>query len=50
MVRFPEATERVLNKKVCMKCSATNPPRAKRCRRCGSKELRVKSKETKAKS
>ncbi len=49
MARFPEATERVLNRKVCMKCSATNSVRAKRCRRCGSKELRLKSKEIKAK-
>jgi large subunit ribosomal protein L40e len=49
MARFPEATERLFNKKVCMKCSATNPLKAKRCRKCGSKELRAKSKEIKAK-
>jgi len=45
MARFPEAEERLLNKKVCMKCGAINAPRAKRCRRCRSKELRVKAKE-----
>ncbi len=43
MARFPEAEERLLNKKVCMKCSATNPVRAKRCRKCGYKGLRQKS-------
>jgi len=50
MARFPEAMERLLNKKVCMKCSALNPVKAKRCRRCGSKELRMKSKESRMKS
>ena len=45
MARFPEAEERLLNKKICMKCGATNPVRGKRCRRCRSKELRVKAKE-----
>jgi len=29
MARFPEAEERLLNKKVCMKCGAINAPRAK---------------------
>jgi len=46
MARFPEATERVLNKKICMKCSARNAPKAKRCRKCGYTGLRVKAKET----
>ena len=45
MARFPEAEERLLNKKVCMKCGCINAPRAERCRRCRSKELRVKAKE-----
>jgi large subunit ribosomal protein L40e len=45
MARFPEAEERLLNKKICMKCGASNTTRAKRCRRCRSKELRVKAKE-----
>jgi large subunit ribosomal protein L40e len=45
MARFPEAEARVLNKKICMKCGATNAPKAIRCRRCRSKELRVKAKE-----
>jgi len=45
MAKFPEAEERLLNKKICMKCGATNASRAKRCRRCRSLELRVKAKE-----
>lgn len=45
MAKFPEAEKRLLNKKICMSCGATNPPKAKRCRRCHSKELRVKAKE-----
>ncbi|MCL4329795.1 MAG: 50S ribosomal protein L40e [Candidatus Thermoplasmatota archaeon] len=42
---FPEAVERRLNKLVCMKCDARNAPKAKRCRKCGSTELRPKAKE-----
>ena len=45
MARFPEAEKRILNKKVCMKCGALNAARAERCRRCRSKELRIKAKE-----
>ena len=42
---FPEAVERRLNKKICMKCNARNAPTAKRCRKCGSPDLRMKAKE-----
>lgn len=45
MARFPEAEARTLNKKICMKCSARNAPRATQCRKCGSKELRPKARE-----
>lgn len=45
MARFPEAEQRLLNKTICMKCGATNPRLAKRCRKCRAKELRVKAKE-----
>ncbi|NYT19862.1 MAG: 50S ribosomal protein L40e [Methanosarcinales archaeon] len=45
MARFQEAEERILNKKICMKCSARNAIRATRCRKCGYSNLRVKSKE-----
>ena len=46
MGRFPEAEERLLNKKICMKCNARNATRATRCRKCSSGALRVKSKES----
>ncbi|MCL5800203.1 MAG: 50S ribosomal protein L40e [Candidatus Thermoplasmatota archaeon] len=42
---FPEAVERRLNKKICMRCNARNPIRAERCRRCGYTGLRMKAKE-----
>lgn len=45
MARFPEAEKRLLIKKICMKCGASNAIRATRCRRCRSDELRVKAKE-----
>lgn len=46
MVRFPEAEARLLHKLICMRCSARNPMRAKRCRRCGYKGLRPKARES----
>jgi ubiquitin-large subunit ribosomal protein L40e len=46
MARFPEAEARTLDKKICMRCNATNAPRAERCRRCHNRELRVKGKES----
>src|SRR5438552_17912112 len=45
MARFPEAERRRLFKMICMQCYARNAPRATRCRKCGSKELRPKAKE-----
>jgi len=45
MARFPESEERLLQKKVCMKCGALNAIKALRCRRCRSKDLRMKAKE-----
>ncbi len=47
---FPEAVERLLNKKICMNCSARNPSRAVQCRRCGYHGLRVKSRERSGKT
>ncbi|MDI6859915.1 MAG: 50S ribosomal protein L40e [Methanocellales archaeon] len=49
MARFPEAEARLLNMKICMKCNARNPVKALKCRKCGYKGLRVKSKISKAK-
>ncbi len=45
MARFPVAEQRLLMKQICMKCSARNPIKGVRCRRCRSKDLRVKAKE-----
>lgn len=49
MARFPEAEARILNKKICMKCYAGNPPKATRCRKCGYNKLRPKAKESRKK-
>jgi len=48
MARFDEAINRLLLKQICMSCSARNSQRATRCRRCGYKGLRPKSRERKA--
>ncbi|MAZ62583.1 MAG: 50S ribosomal protein L40e [Euryarchaeota archaeon] len=45
--RFPEAEGRLLNKWICMKCSATHrgtkPPKS--CRKCGYTGFRKKATE-----
>ncbi|KAF5410421.1 MAG: 50S ribosomal protein L40e [Euryarchaeota archaeon] len=46
MARFEEAENKLLRKKICMKCNARNPIGATRCRKCGYKNLRMKSKES----
>ena len=48
MARFEEAEARILEKQICMRCNARNPPNAKRCRKCGYKNLRPKAKETRS--
>ncbi|MEM0139747.1 MAG: 50S ribosomal protein L40e [Ferroplasma sp.] len=45
---FPEAIERRLNRKICMRCYARNSINALKCRKCGYTGLRVKSKERKS--
>ncbi|EHQ35310.1 50S ribosomal protein L40e [Methanoplanus limicola] len=47
MARFAEAEARNLNVKICMSCNARNAIRASKCRKCGSSQLRPKSKERK---
>jgi len=42
------ATERTLNKQICMRCNARNSPRANSCRKCGYARLRPKAKERRA--
>ncbi len=44
MARFPEAEARLFRVKICMNCNARNALRATRCRKCHSRELRLKSK------
>ena len=45
MGKFPEAEARLLRKKICMNCYARNAQKADRCRKCLSKQLRVKALE-----
>ena len=49
MARFPEAEARTLDKKICMKCYASNAKKASRCRKCGYSNLRPKAKESRKK-
>lgn len=49
MARFEESEKRNLDVKICLKCNARNPKKATRCRKCDSKQLRVKHKEKKTK-
>ncbi|MFW6448483.1 MAG: 50S ribosomal protein L40e [Halobacteriota archaeon] len=46
MARFREAEQRLLQKQICMRCNARNPPRAERCRKCGYGHLRPKAVES----
>ncbi len=46
MARFKEAEQRLLHKKICLKCSARNAMKATRCRKCGYTGLRTKAKES----
>lgn len=43
----PEVKERMLKKKICMKCGTKNAWGAKKCRKCGSSQLRPKKAEKK---
>jgi len=50
MARFPEAEQRLFQKVyVCKKCKTVNKPKSRRkplkCRKCGSKDLRLKRKK-----
>ena len=45
MASFDAAEKRTLQKMICMKCNARNPPRADQCRKCGYKKLRPKATE-----
>lgn len=48
MASFEKASDRILNKRICMRCNARNPERAQQCRKCGYGNLRPKAKETRS--
>ena len=48
MASFEKASDRLLNKQICMRCNARNSERAQRCRKCGYGNLRPKAKETRS--
>ena len=48
MASFEAASDRLLNKQICMRCNARNPQRADRCRKCGYGRLRPKAKEVRS--
>ncbi|MBD3196293.1 MAG: 50S ribosomal protein L40e [Candidatus Lokiarchaeota archaeon] len=39
------ARHHLLMKSVCRKCGSLNPVKAKKCRRCHSKDIRLKKRE-----
>ncbi len=39
------ARHHLLMKSICRDCGSRNPPKAKKCRRCHSKDLRPKKRE-----
>lgn len=45
MAKFEKASERLLNKMICMRCNARNSKDAEKCRKCGYKRLRSKASE-----
>ena len=49
MGKFAEADAEILNTWICLRCKARNKKGAKKCRKCGSKYLRPKSKELRGK-
>ncbi|MDI6642715.1 MAG: 50S ribosomal protein L40e [Candidatus Hodarchaeaceae archaeon] len=48
MAKFEVAERRLFNVKICMRCNCKNSMKATKCRKCGYKGLRPKSKESRA--
>lgn len=48
MASFDAAEDRLLDKRICMRCNARNPERADKCRKCGHKNLRPKARESRS--
>lgn len=49
MGKFPEADAEITKIAICKRCKTRNKKGVKKCRKCGSKYLRPKNKEIKAK-
>jgi len=49
MGKFPEADARLANIAICKRCKTRNKKGVTKCRKCGSKYLRPKNKEIRAK-
>lgn len=49
MGKFPEADLRLSQIQICLKCKTRNKKTVTKCRKCGSKALRPKRKEIRAK-
>ena len=49
MGKFPEADARIAAVWICSRCKSRNKRGAKKCRDCGSRYLRPKNKEIRAK-
>lgn len=49
MGKFPEADAQIMKIVICRKCKTRNKKGAEKCRKCGSKFLRPKKREIRAK-
>jgi len=49
MGKFPEADAKIAAVAICKRCKTRNKRAAVKCRKCGSKYLRPKNKEIRAK-
>lgn len=49
MGKFPEADRVIAGTAICLKCKTRNKKGMKKCRKCGSMDLRPKRKEIRAK-
>ncbi len=49
MAKFPEAEKELSEILVCLRCKTRNKKTATKCRKCGSKYLRRKNREVRAK-
>lgn len=45
---MPSVEDRLLDKSICMRCNARNPPEADECRKCGYGNMRPKARESRS--